>query len=87
VKKHVHGFKTGDLVSAVVGKGKKAGRHLGRVAVIASGSFNIQTGRETVQGVSWRCCRLIQRDDGYALRLNPVLPPPPEGRGLRTGER
>jgi hypothetical protein len=83
-EKYVHGFKTGDLVLAVVEKGKKAGKHLGRVAVRASGSFNIQKGTETVQGVSWRHCKLIQRDCGYALTLNPVLPPLPEGRGLRT---
>ncbi|MFP3868991.1 MAG: RNA-guided endonuclease IscB [Desulfobacteraceae bacterium] len=82
--KYVHGFKTGDLVLAVVHEGKKAGRHLGRVAVRASGSFNIQKGTETVQGVSWRYCKLIQRDGGYTLTLNPVLPPLPEGRGLRT---
>jgi 5-methylcytosine-specific restriction endonuclease McrA len=85
--KYVHGFKTGDLVSAVVSQGKKMGRHIGRVAVRASGSFNIQTRSETVQGVSWRCCKLTQRADGYALALNPVLPPLPEGRGLRTQDR
>jgi len=86
-EKYVHGFKTGDLVQAVVRNGKKAGRHWGRVAVRASGSFNIQKRLETVQGVSWRCCRLVQRDGGYALTLHPVLPPPPEARGLCTGRR
>jgi 5-methylcytosine-specific restriction endonuclease McrA len=37
------GFKTGDLVQAVVPKGKYAGRHVGRVAIRKSGSFNIAT--------------------------------------------
>lgn len=83
-EKYVHGFKTGDLVVAVVKTGKQAGRHFGRVAVRASGNFNIQKRTETVQGVSWRYCKLIQRDGGYALTLNPALPPLPEGRGLRT---
>lgn len=82
--KYVRGFKTGDLVLAIVRTGKKTGRYYGRVAVRASGSFNIQTRTETVQGVSWKYCKLIQRDGGYALALNPVLPPLPEGRGLRT---
>jgi len=68
-EKYVHGFKTGDLVIAVVKTGKLAGRHFGRVAVRASGSFNIQKRSETIQGVSWKYCKLIQRDGGYALSL------------------
>jgi hypothetical protein len=39
----VKGFKTGDMVQAVVPTGKKTGKHLGRVAVRASGSFRIGT--------------------------------------------
>ena len=42
--KSVFGFQTGDMVKAIVTTGKKAGTHLGRVAIRASGSFNIQTG-------------------------------------------
>jgi 5-methylcytosine-specific restriction endonuclease McrA len=64
-QKRVHGFATGDLVRAVVPTGKKAGTHTGRVAVRASGSFNIQTGNSVVQGISWKHCRLRQRSDGY----------------------
>ena len=63
--KRVQGFGTGDLVQATVPTGKKVGRYTGRVAVRASGSFNIQTGSEVVQGISHRHCRLIQRSDGY----------------------
>jgi len=33
----------GDLVRVVVTTGKKAGNYLGRVAIRASGSFNIQS--------------------------------------------
>ena len=44
---------------------KKAGVYVGRVAVRASGSFNIQTGSNVVQGVSHKHCRIIQRSDGY----------------------
>jgi hypothetical protein len=64
-QKSVKGFQTGDLVSAHVPSGKKAGSYLGRVAVRASGSFNIQVAGQTVQGISHRHCRLIQRSDGY----------------------
>ena len=59
------GFQTGDLVRADVPTGKKAGTHVGRVAVRASGSFNIQTGSGVVQGISQKHCRLLQRADGY----------------------
>ncbi|MEU0485631.1 hypothetical protein ABZ260_41440, partial [Streptosporangium sp. NPDC006013] len=41
--KRVKGFATGDLVRVVVASGKKAGVHLGRVAVRSTGSFNITT--------------------------------------------
>ena len=60
------GFATGDLVRAVVPKGKKAGTHTGRVAVRASGRFNITTAHGTVQGINHRHLRLLQRADGYA---------------------
>jgi hypothetical protein len=60
------GFATGDLVRAVVPKGKKAGTHTGRVAVRASGSFNITTAQGTVQGIGHKHVRLLQRADGYA---------------------
>lgn len=64
--KAVRGFQTGDLVRAdVPATSKKAGVYLGRVAVRASGSFNIQTGSEVVQGISHKHCRIIQRSDGY----------------------
>lgn len=64
--KQIKGFQTGDLVCAAVPKGRKAGAHTGRVAVRASGSFNVQTPTGVVQGISWKHCRLIQRGDGYA---------------------
>ena len=64
-QKSVRGFRTGDMVKAVVPKGVNTGLHRGRVAVRASGSFNIQTGLETVQGIGHKHCRVIQRGDGY----------------------
>ncbi|MEU3310217.1 RNA-guided endonuclease IscB [Nocardiopsis sp. NPDC055551] len=59
------GFTTGDLVRAVVPQGKKAGTHTGRVAVRASGSFNITTTHGTIQGIGHKYMRLLQRADGY----------------------
>ncbi|HGY4415579.1 TPA: RNA-guided endonuclease IscB [Citrobacter freundii] len=64
-QKRIHGFQTGDRVKAIVTKGKKVGTYVGRVAVRASGSFNIQSAEGLVQGISHRYCTLIQRSDGY----------------------
>lgn len=69
--KRFHGFQTGDRVVAQVPTGKKAGCHVGRVAVRATGSFNIQTIGGVVQGISHRYCRVLQRADGYGYSLNP----------------
>ncbi len=68
----VRGFRTGDMVRAVVTTGKKVGTYTGRVAVRASGSFNITTSNGTVQGLSYRFVRAIQRNDGYAYQTQPI---------------
>lgn len=63
--KTVKGFQTGDIVKAVVTKGKKIGSYLGRVAIRTSGSFNIKTVTQIVQGISHKYCKQIHRQDGY----------------------
>jgi 5-methylcytosine-specific restriction endonuclease McrA len=63
--RRVHGFQTGDLVRADVPSGKRVGTYVGRVAVRAIGSFNIQGAGDVVQGIAHRHCRLVQRSDGY----------------------
>ena len=63
--KSAFGFQTGDRVKAIVTTGKKAGAYMGRVAIRASGSFNIQSAQGLVQGIHHRFCTLIQRADGY----------------------
>lgn len=72
--KHVHGFATGDMVRSNVPAGKKAGVHIGRVAVRATGSFNIQVRKDgvstVVQGIGHQHCRLVQRNDGYGYSFN-----------------
>ena len=71
--KSVHGFTTGDMVCATVPTGEKAGRYIARVAVRASGYFNLQTTAKTIQGISYKCCRLLQRGDGYSYQNQPFL--------------
>ena len=63
--KFVKGFQTGDNVKAIVTQGKKVGTYIGRIAVRSSGSFNITTKPEIIQGISHKYCTTIHRKDGY----------------------
>lgn len=71
-EKSIKGFRTGDCVVATVPTGKKAGIHTGRVAIRKTGSFNIQTGNEVIQGIGYKYCRILQRGDGYGYALLPT---------------
>ncbi len=62
--KFVKGFQTGDIVKAIVTKGKKIGKYVGRVAIRTSGSFNISAGK-LVQGISHKYCQIVHHKDGY----------------------
>jgi 5-methylcytosine-specific restriction endonuclease McrA len=68
-QKAVHGFQTGDMVSASVKSGKKTGEYIGRVAIRKTGSFNITTKNGVIQGICHKNCKLIQRGDGYGYAL------------------
>ncbi len=63
--KFVKGFQTGDIVKAVVTKGKKIGTYIGRIAVRSTGSFNIATAKGLVQGINYKYCQAIHKKDGY----------------------
>ncbi len=60
------GFQTGDIVRAVVPKGKKIGTYVGRVATRATGSFNITTTTAKVQGISYKYCQPLHKSDGFS---------------------
>ena len=60
-----YGFQTGDIVKAVVKTGKKIGTYVGRIATRATGSFNIFTKNELIQGISHKYCKAIHKKDGY----------------------
>lgn len=93
--KTVRGFTTGDLVEARVPAGLRRGTHRGRVAVRATGSFNVTTSAGTVQGVNARYCRRLQRGDGYQHTTRKeamptptsAVPPDPKRAGLQTAIR
>jgi hypothetical protein len=63
----VQGFRSGDLVRALVTKGKKIGRYVGRVAIKTDGYFKL-TGRPfgMVEGIHARYCAPLHQKDGYA---------------------
>lgn len=61
--KRVHGFQSGDMVKAVVPKGKRKGIHYGRITVRASGNFNLGS-----KDINWKHCRIFQKTDGYSYR-------------------
>ncbi|MFJ6780737.1 RNA-guided endonuclease IscB [Streptomyces yangpuensis] len=60
-----HGYSTGDLVAALVPRGKWAGKWVGRISVRTSGQHRITTLTSRFD-VSHRNLRLLQRADGYA---------------------
>ena len=64
--KSVKGFQTGDIVKAIVPTRSKQGEYFGRVAVRSSGYFDIETNGNIVQGIGYKYCRIVQRNDGYS---------------------
>jgi 5-methylcytosine-specific restriction endonuclease McrA len=79
-EKSIRGFRTGDMVRATVpASSKKAGVHFGRVAIRATGSFNIQTKNAAgeavvIQGIGHKYCVLVARGDGYSYSLSTLSP-------------
>lgn len=66
-QKQYFGFQTGDIVKANIPKGKYQGEVRGRVAVRASGYFDVKdsTGKRICRGVSWRYMHILQRNSGW----------------------
>jgi hypothetical protein len=79
--KAVRGFQRGDMVRAEVPNGKKAGVHVGRVAVRASGSFVVGN----ADGTNATYCKILYRADRDGYGWRPALPPRPERRGFQCG--
>ncbi|HEY4036429.1 MAG TPA: RNA-guided endonuclease IscB [Ktedonobacteraceae bacterium] len=68
-----HGFKTGDIVKAIVPSHlKRAGTYTGRMSAKASGSFTIATKSGVVSDVGKKYCRKLQRADGYGYSQRSV---------------
>jgi len=69
-QKFFFGFQTGDMVKAIVPRGKYQGVWFGEVACRKTGSFDIKgkDGKRIVQGINYRYVQVIQRFDGYSYR-------------------
>jgi hypothetical protein len=48
---------------------------VGRLAVRASGSGNVKTARETIEGIHVRKRQPLRRGDGYRYTTGAALPP------------
>lgn len=69
--KYIQGFISGDMVKAVVPKGKYKGTWFGQIAMRSSGYVDIKDfqGNKLAQGVGSKYCQIVQRFDGYAYGL------------------
>jgi len=64
--KVVKGFQTGDIVKAIVNKGKKIGTYIGKLAIRASGSFNVSSLGKVIQGISYKYLTKLHSCDSYS---------------------
>jgi len=76
-KKLFFGFQTGDMVKAIVPKGKYKGTWIGIVTCRNNGYFDIkdETGKRIAQGISHKYCKVVQRFDGYWYELEHLRVP------------
>lgn len=69
--KSVYGFQTGDICKATVTTGKYKGNvYTGRVVVRATGQFDIYHNGQKYGTFSYKCFKLIQKNDGYGYGWN-----------------
>ncbi len=66
-RQQIHfGFQTGDIIKAVVTKGKKVGTYVGRVLCRATGTFDISTSQGRISSISYKYFSPIHKKDGYS---------------------
>ena len=87
-KRFTHGFRTGDIVRAIVPNHlNHAGIHVGRMSAKEKGGFTITTAQGKITDVGKKYCRVLQRTDGYGysqhVPLRALFFPPSDG-GMRV---
>ncbi len=70
-QKQHFGFQTGDLVQAVIPRGRYSGTWIGRATVKASGQIRIVTSISVQPTTSYRYCRELQRGNGWVYTQKP----------------
>lgn len=65
-QKSFFGLQTGDIVRAILPRGKFAGTHTGRIVVRATGVNEMITPKGKISPVRHKYCQLIQKVDGYS---------------------
>jgi hypothetical protein len=65
LSKRRFGFQNGDIIEAIVPKGKYQGRHVGKVITRITGYFNIQTILGAMIRTNYKCCCVLQYCNGY----------------------
>ncbi len=73
-----HGFRSGDMLRAVVTKGVHLGTYVGRVAIKSDGYFKLTTGARVVEGIHARYCTPLHRGDGYGYACGSPAALPPQ---------
>jgi len=71
-QKFYFGFRTGDMIKAVIPKGKYKGIWVGSVACRKRGNFDIKVSNGKRYSVSYKYCQIIQKFDGYEYMLNKI---------------
>ncbi|MDD2338902.1 MAG: RNA-guided endonuclease IscB [Methanosarcina sp.] len=71
-QKSFFGFQTGDIVKAIIPKGKYKGTHIGAISCRKTGYFDIKNkeGMKIAQGINHKYCNVLSRTDGYEYTLN-----------------
>ena len=75
-RKYYFGFKSGDIVRAIVPRGVNKGDHTGSVGCRKTSSFSISTSERIFDGINHKYCKLVHRQDGYNysfLNMTPSL--------------
>ncbi|QST02468.1 HNH endonuclease (plasmid) [Pontibacillus sp. ALD_SL1] len=69
--KYICGFQSGDMVKALVPRGKYKGTHFGTIAMRSTGRADIKDlkGKRIAQGIDSKFASVLQRFDGYSYSI------------------
>ena len=71
-QKFYFGFRTGDIVKAVIPRGKYKGTWIGSVMCRKRGDFDVKLFEKVIYGAKYKNCQIIQKFDGYKYMLKRI---------------